>query len=61
MSEQGSLILALDLSNTFYIIDTKAGEITLINDSASKVTLAQTEQFETNGTYCEIIRCLNYF
>lgn len=49
----GSLILALDMSNTFYIIDTsKTGqEVILINDNASR-------QGNT-GTYCEVIKCLS--
>jgi len=35
--DTSSLILTLDMSNIFNIIDTKTGEIVLINDTASKV------------------------
>lgn len=46
-------MLALDLSNSFYLIDTKLAEVTLINDTASVITDA--------GTYCEVLKCLNNY
>lgn len=46
-------ILALDLSNAFYIISAVTGDILLINDTASK--LGPTASI---GTYCDIIVCL---
>ena len=41
------------MSNIFSIIESKTGEIALINDSASRII------GESPGTYCEIIKCLN--
>ena len=51
------MLIALDLSNIFYIIDTKNAEVVLINDAASKVIGTSG----SIGTYCEIIVCLNSF
>ena len=44
-------ILALDLSNTFYLIDTNIGETLIVNENQAR---------QEGGTYCEVIRCLSY-
>ena len=49
---QEIFIIALDLSNIFYLINATTGELVLINDSASKMSASQ-------GTYCEILRSLD--
>jgi len=48
-----TVVLALDLMNTFYLVNSATGDILLINDTASKAFGSKQP-----ATYCELLKCL---